>query len=42
MNFNTFHKFVVGPGVVMNRDCNWFVYVYLCLTLIQGEYKNIP
>jgi hypothetical protein len=36
MNFNTFYKFVVGPGVVMNRDSNWFIYVYLCLTLIQG------
>ena len=34
MNFNNFHKFVVGPEVVLNRDSNWFTYVYLCLTLM--------
>jgi len=31
MNFNNFSKFVVGPEVVMNRDSNWFIYLYLCL-----------
>jgi hypothetical protein len=34
VNLNQFCKFVVGPEMKMNRDRNWFMYVYLCITLI--------